>query len=122
MRIRTITVSVVTVLALALAGCSSSGGGGGKPEPAPSPTTASPTPSESPTVDKEAARQACKDGWKAALDTSHVDVDDEPASCLDVPGESAKLYAEALVERNAANRERLDDCLEDPACTEMPIP
>ena len=118
MRIRTITATVVTVLALVLAGCSSSGDG--KPEPAASPTTATPTPS--PTVDLEAARQACKDGWKAALDTSHVDVDDEPASCLDVPGESAKLYAEALVERNAANRERLDDCLEDPACTEMPIP
>lgn len=119
MRIRTITTAVVTVLALALAGCSSSNGDG-KPEPAASSPAATPTPS--PTVDKEAARQACKDGWKAALDTSHVDVDDEPAACLDVPGESAKLYAEALLEQNAANRERLDACLEDPACTEMPIP
>ncbi|GAA3590690.1 hypothetical protein [Streptomyces osmaniensis] len=119
MRIRTITAAAVTVLALALSGCSSNGDG--KPAPATSSSTA-PSPTPSATVDKEAARQACKDGWKAAMDTGDVDVDDEPASCLDVPGESAKLYAEALVERNAANRERMDECLEDPACTEFPIP
>lgn len=117
MRIGTVTASAVTVLALALSGCSS---GDGKPEPAAS-STAAPTPTVSPTVDKEAARQACKDGWKAAMDTGDVSVDDEPAACLDVPGESAKLYAEALVERNAANRERMDECLEDPSCTEFPV-
>lgn len=115
MRIRTTTATVVTVLALALAGCSSSDSDG-KPEPAASSTSASASPS----VDPAVARQACKDGWLQGLQDGSVDKGQIPSECDGVPN-SAQIGVEALQERNAANRERMDDCLADPACTELPI-
>lgn len=113
---RTTTAAVVTVLALALAGCSSSDSDG-KPEPAASSSTA---PSASPSVDPAVARQACKDGWLQGLEDGSVDKGQIPTACAGVPN-SAQIGVEALRERNAANRERMDDCLADPACTELPI-
>jgi hypothetical protein len=62
------------------------------------------------------------DAWVKALDAGTADADHEPAVCGQVPGQSAEMYAEALLEHNRANRKRLDDCLADPSCTEMPIP
>lgn len=112
MRIRTTAVTV-TVLALALAGCSSSDDDG-KPEPA---TTSA---SASPSVDQAAAREACKQGWAQGLADGSVDNGQIPTACDGVPN-SAQIGMEALQERNAANRERMDDCLSDPACTELPI-
>ncbi|MEU5322973.1 hypothetical protein AB0G67_40415 [Streptomyces sp. NPDC021056] len=110
MRIRTTAVTV-TVL-LALAGCSSSDDG--KPEPTTSSASASPS------VDQAAAREACKQGWVQGLEDGSVDKGQIPAACDGVPN-SAQIGMEALQERNAANRERMDDCLADPACTEIPI-
>lgn len=115
MRIRTTTAVTVTML-LALAGCSSSNAGDGKPEPATPSTTAT----SSPTVDQAAAREACKQGWVQGLADGSVDNGQIPTACDGVPN-SAQIGMEALQERNAANRERMDDCLADPACTELPI-
>src|SRR5687768_2324103 len=118
---RTITAAAVAVLALTLTACGSSNDGGdGKPEPATSsPTT---TVSATPTVDRAAARQACIDAWVELLEAGDASADNQPTVCEQVPGQSAAMYAEALRQHNAANREQLDDCLEDPSCTELPIP
>lgn len=113
MRLSTTTAAAITALCLALAGCSSSGDDG-KPEPAAS------SPSASPTVDKAAAAAACKEGWRKGLEDGSVDNGQIPSECDGVPN-SARIGMEALQERNAANRDRLDDCLEDPSCTEWPV-
>jgi hypothetical protein len=105
---------VAAVLVLALGACS----GGGKPDRPSATVTATATA----TVDRAAARKACVDAWVKALDAGTADADHEPAVCGQVPGQSAEMYAEALLEHNRANRERMDDCLADPSCTEMPIP
>jgi hypothetical protein len=118
---RTITAAAVAVLALTLTACGSNGDNGdGKPEPAPRSPTA--TVSATPTVDQAAARQACVDAWLELLEAGDASADKQPAVCEQVPGQSAAMYAEALRKRNEANREQLDECLEDPACTELPIP
>ena len=114
MRIRTTAAVTITALCLALAGCSSSDDG--KPEPTANSTSASASPS----VDQAAAQEACKDGWRKGLADGSVDKGQIPAECAGVPN-SAQIGMEALQERNAANRERMDDCLADPACTELPI-
>lgn len=112
------TAAITAALALALTACGSSGSDD-KPNPPATSTPASATP----TVDQAAARQACIDGWVAILKaTDEPDVDDEPAVCDQVPGQSAEMYAEALRQNNAANRKPLDDCLADPTCTALPIP
>lgn len=120
MRIRTTTAGVLAVLALTLTACGSSDGGDGKPEPAPA--TSSPAATASPTVDRAAARQECIDAWIELLENGNADAENEPTVCEQVPGQSAAMYAEALRQRNAANREQMDECLEDPSCTELPIP
>lgn len=115
MRIRTTTAAVTMVVACALAGCSSSGD-----DSKPGPAASSSTPSASASVDKAAARQACKEGWRKGLEDGSVDKGQIPAECAGVPN-SAQIGMEALQERNAANRDRMDDCLEDPSCTEWPL-
>ena len=119
---RTITAAAVAVLALTLTACGNSdnGDGDGKPEPATTSTTA--TVSATPTVDRAAAREECVDAWLELLEAGGASADNQPTVCEQVPGQSAAMYAEALRQHNAANREQLDDCLEDPSCTELPIP
>lgn len=114
MRTRTTAAAILAVAALALTACSS--GSDDKPtQPASSSASASPP------IDRTAARQACVDAWVQALEDGTADADNEPSVCGAVPGQSAEMYAEALLQHNKANRERLDDCLEDPSCTEMPV-
>ncbi|WP_371099917.1 hypothetical protein [Streptomyces sp. PU_AKi4] len=120
MRTRTTTVGVLAVLTLTLTACSSSDGGDGKPETPATTTSSSATASATPTPDQAAARQACIDAWLDLLETGNADASNEPAVCEQVPGQSAAMYAEALKKRNDANRERMDECLEDPSCTELP--
>lgn len=116
MRIRTTAVTV-TVL-LALAGCSSSDDG--KPEPAASPTSTPATASASPTVD-QAAMQACITAWAQSIRQGASETDPAPAACDGIPDDDGLLYARALKQSIQENRQRMDDCLADPACTELPI-
>jgi hypothetical protein len=114
MRLRT-TAAAVAVLGLALTGCSSSDD---KPE---QPSAPSSSAAPSPTVDQAAAERACKEAWRQAVEDGSASADNYPAACEGVPN-SAGLGAEAIREHRAAGRKRLDDCLEDPSCTELPIP
>lgn len=107
------TIAAAAVAVLALTGCSS--GSDDKPQ-APAGGSAA----ASPTVDREAARRACVNGWLSALERD-PDTEDEPAVCSQVPGQRAAMYAEAVRRQLQGNRDRMDDCLEDPACTELPI-
>lgn len=116
MRTRIRAAVAVAALSLALAACSSSGGDD-KPSPPASSNAAA-----SPTVDRAAARQDCVNAWVKELKDGTASADNEPAVCGKVPGQSAEMYADALLEYNRANRQRLDDCLADASCTEMPIP
>lgn len=115
------TVILFTAACLGLAGCSSSGNSK-KPAPA-----ARVTVSASPSLSEAEARQSCVDAWGRWLDgqPDDYDPDTDPAPALPAcegRSDSATLSFEALRERNAANRERLDACLADPACTEFPLP
>jgi hypothetical protein len=126
MRSRTITATILTVLALTATACTSSdgdGGGGGKPAKPTAAASSSTSAAATPTVDEVTARKACISAWLKILDKpGDPDPADQPTVCEQVPGQAAAMYAEALKERNAANRKELDDCLDDPTCTEMPIP
>jgi hypothetical protein len=119
MHIRRAAVAVLLVLAAATASCSSD-----STNDKPGKPTATPSATSTPSVDKAAARKACVDAWAALLkEDENVSAEDEPAVCDSAPsGQKAEMYAEALRERNKANRDRLDACLQDPTCTEMPIP
>jgi hypothetical protein len=120
MSIRTTTATAFAVLALTLTACSSSGSGGGDDKLATSATSS--TASPSPTIDRAAARQACINQWVDLLEADSASAENEPAVCKQIPGKSAEMYAEALRQRNEANRKPLDDCLEDPSCTALPVP
>lgn len=103
---------------LALAGCSSSGADG---KPAP---TATATATATPSLSAAEAAKACSDAWYALMTSDGYDPDAEPAKptvCEGLP-KQADMYMEALHKRNAANREKFDQCTQDPACTEWPIP
>lgn len=112
------TAAAVAVLALALTACSSTD----KPEqPATSTSSAAP----SPTVDLAAARKACVAAWLELLEAGTAEAENEPAVCKQVPGQSAEMFTEATLERNKANRERYDACLENPGgpdCEEWMTP
>jgi hypothetical protein len=112
----TVTVLLATTTLLALVGCSSK-----TTEPTKS---ASPTATQSPAVSKAEARQACVDAWLTLMTSDGYDPDadpETPAACNGLAGQ-ADMYAEALRERNTENRGRLDECLDDPSCTEFPAP
>lgn len=113
MNLRT-TAAAVAVLALALSGCA---GGDDTPEPKPSASGSTPA---SPTADRAAARQQCIDAWVKALEDDTASAENQPAVCGQVPGQAAQMYAEALAQHNAANRERLEECMDDPSCTDYP--
>jgi ABC-type Fe3+-hydroxamate transport system substrate-binding protein len=99
---RTRTALTTALLALvALTGCSSDSSDDEPSKPTPAVTVTQ-------TVDTAAARRACVDAWAELLqDDEEVGVEDEPAVCDEVPGQSAEMYMEALHERNQANRDAL---------------
>ncbi|MFD3614442.1 hypothetical protein ACFWWT_04165 [Streptomyces sp. NPDC058676] len=114
---RTTTTTLIAAACLALAGCSSSGDGGDKPSPIMTKTvTASPSLSEA------EARQACVDGWSAVIEekkTEHA-WEDRPAVCDGLPDQT-DMYMDGLDKKPAENRRQIDECLENPACTSLPI-
>lgn len=93
---------------LALAGCSS--GGSGKPKPTV-------TVTQTPKLTAAEQRQACITAWGAVIE------EDDPATPSECSGleDQAGMYMEALHKRNAANREKFDECTRDPSCTEWPV-
>lgn len=115
MHSRTVAAALA-VLALAFAGACSSDGEGSVPKPSGSSAAASPT------VDPAVARKACVDAWAEAIrqdpDSGEADV---PVACSQVSDDRSTLYGEAVRQKVQEGRDRMDACLEDPACTEMPI-
>lgn len=112
------TAVLLTAAMLAIAGCSSSGG---EPEKETVTVTASPSLSEA------ESRAACVAAWRGWFDNTPEGYDAEwdPAPALPAcagRADSAQLGFEALRERNAENRARLDECLDDPGCTALPVP
>ncbi|MDX3645322.1 hypothetical protein [Streptomyces sp. MB09-02B] len=110
------TTTLLAAACLALAGCSD---GGEEPT-----KTVTATVTTSPSLSEAEAKQACVKAWLALMTADGYDPDAEPATpdeCGNLPGQ-ADMYAEALAQRNAANRESLDECLENPACTGWPVP
>jgi hypothetical protein len=112
----TVTAVVCLLLAGTLAGCSSS-----SDDPKP---TATKTVTATPSLSAAEQKQACVDAWHSLMTADGYDPDAEPptpAQCGGLPGQ-ADMYMEALRARNAENRARVDECLEDPSCTSVPIP
>jgi hypothetical protein len=114
------TTTLLVAACLALSGCSASS----DDEP---PAKASGTVTEGPSLSDAEARQACVDDWARWYEEKPKGYDPETDPLPELPAcegraDSAELGFEALKERNEANRERLDACLEDPACSEFPIP
>lgn len=113
---RRATVMPAVILLLTLTGCSS-----GSDEPT---KTVTATVTASPSLSEAEAKQACVDAWLALMTGDDYDPDTEPetpGACDGLPGQ-ADMYAEALTERNAANIDELDECLDDPSCTAWPAP
>ncbi|MFJ1667387.1 hypothetical protein ACIOK4_13560 [Streptomyces bottropensis] len=114
------TTVLLAVVCLALAGCSS--GGGEEPE-----KTVTVTATASPSLSEAEARAACVDAWRDWFDNEPAgyDPDTDPLpelpACEGLPNQAA-MGAEALLERNAENRARHDECTRDPACTDFPAP
>jgi hypothetical protein len=110
------TATLLTAACLALAGCT---GGGDEPT-----KTVTATVTASPSLPEAEAKTACVKAWLTLMTADGYDPETEPATpgeCKGLPGQAA-MYAEALAQRNAANRDELDDCLNDPSCTELPVP
>jgi len=110
------TVVLLAAVCLALAGCTNS-------EPAKPAVTV--TATKTPELSAAEQKQACVDAWLAVMTADDYDPDEgldaQPGVCEELPGQ-AGMYAEALAARNQANRDELAECVEDPACTSMPIP
>jgi hypothetical protein len=102
------TTAILLVTCLALAGCSS--GGSGKPTPAV-------TVTKTPKLSAAEQRAACITAWGAVID------EEDPATPAECGGlkDQAGMYMEALHKRNAANREKFDECTRNPSCTEWPV-
>jgi pectin methylesterase-like acyl-CoA thioesterase len=115
---RTTITALLAAAILALAGCSSSDDG------KPAKATATVTATKAPSLDAADARQVCVDAWLSVMTTDGYDPDAEPVTPAECEGQSgqAEMYAEALQQRNQANRDEIDECLEDLSCTELPIP
>lgn len=110
------TATLLTAACLALAGCTD-----GADE---STKTVTATVTATPSLPEAEAKQACVKAWLTLMTADGYDPDAEPATpdeCGGLPGQ-ADMYAEALAQRNAANRNELDECLNDPSCTTWPIP
>lgn len=119
MRRTTVLLAAVLLLVGAAVDCSS----GGEPEK----ETVTVTASASPSLSEAEARQACVDAWRAWFDNEPEGYDPDTDPLPSLPAcegrhDRAELGFEALKERNEENRARLDECLDDPGCTEMPIP
>jgi len=113
------TIILLAAACFALAGCSDSSSDDDKPQPAVTETVTA-----TPSLSQAEARQACIDEWLAIMTESpgeEVDFEAQPAVCEGLP-KQLEMYSQAVLERGAANRERIDECVEDPTCTSVPIP
>jgi PBP1b-binding outer membrane lipoprotein LpoB len=110
------TAALLVAISLVLAGCSS-GGDDSKPQPTV-------TVTKSPELSATEKRQACVDAWLVVFKETPndaPDIEDKPTECEGLSGQ-ADMYVEAMQQRNAENRGKVDECLEDPSCTSIPIP
>ncbi|MGV9881449.1 hypothetical protein [Streptomyces sp. NPDC003006] len=109
-------VALLAASALALASCSSAADS----EPPKATATVIKTPSLSATEQRE----ACVDAWSNALQKdADTDLDQEPAECDGLrEDDQMDRYMEGLQKRNAINRGDVQECLDDPPCTSLPIP
>lgn len=120
MRHTALATVAVAVTALALAGCSASSGA----DTPKATVTATTTAAQTPEVSTEQARTACVDAWAQVLDADvNADIDQPPTACQGLPaGDKLPLYIKGMEQRSEANRKEIDDCIQDPACTSVPIP
>lgn len=111
------TVVLLATACLTLAGCSSSTSSEDKPNP-----TVTKTVTASPSLSEAEARQACVDRWSAAIEEKGTEHswEDRPAVCEGLADQMA-MYMDGLDKKPAENRQRIDECLEDPSCTSVPI-
>ncbi|MFD8845475.1 hypothetical protein [Streptomyces pseudogriseolus] len=116
MNTRTAACAALLALAALTAGCGSSDDKPSEPE--------QPAATVTKTVDTAAARAACVDAWAELLQGDEdLDPADEPSACQGLP-EDDRLdrYMDGLAQRNQANRDEVEACLDDPSCTSVPIP
>lgn len=117
---RTLTATAAALLLVGAAACSSSPAGDPKP-------AATVTATATPSLSAAQARQACLDAWRTWLDNEPADYNAEADPAPTLPAcagrtDGVDLEFEAVQERNAENRGKIDDCLADPTCTSLPIP
>ncbi|MER7738878.1 hypothetical protein ABTX34_11225 [Streptomyces sp. NPDC096538] len=115
---KTRATACAALLALAaLTGCSS--GSDDKPEQPEQPAA-----TVTKTLDTAAARKACVDAWAELLQGDEdLGLEDEPSTCQGLPEDDRiDRYMDGLAQRNQANRDEVQACLDDPACTSVPIP
>ncbi|MFE2046649.1 hypothetical protein ACFXAZ_38210, partial [Streptomyces sp. NPDC059477] len=73
-------------------------------------------------------RQACVDAWAETISNRpagfdpDTDSDAEPDACAGIPGDDwLDAYTDGLQQSNETGRNEIDECLEDPSCTSIPI-
>ncbi|MFI6530500.1 hypothetical protein [Streptomyces uncialis] len=118
------TAATITALLLATtAGCSS--GSGGDPKPAAT-VTETATPEQ--TYDADKARAGCVNAIAEAIANRPAgfdpdkDDDPRPAECDAIPEvDYTDAYMEGLERVNKQGRDKFSECLEDPACTSVPV-
>ncbi|MFE1315198.1 hypothetical protein [Streptomyces sp. NPDC058755] len=115
---RTTITALLAAAALTLAGCSSSGDGD-KPQ-----ATTTVTATKTPKLSAAERRKACVSAWAAVLhDNADADQElDEPAECANLPGDHSGMYFDGMMQRNRENQDAARKCLDDPSCTELPVP
>lgn len=113
------SAAVSAALLLALTSCSSDS------EPTPAKTV---TVTKTPELSAEEARAACVDAWADTLDSRPADFDPEtdedpvPAACAGLPEDGyTDRYMEGLHQSNQENLDRMQECLDDPGCTSLPL-
>ena len=113
------TIALLATIALTLTACTSSNADQPKPT-----ATATVTAAKTPEVSTEQARTACVDAWAQVLDADvNADIDQPPTACQGLPaGDKLPLYIKGMQQRSEANRQEIDDCIQDPACTGVSIP
>jgi hypothetical protein len=115
---RRTVIALLATATLALAGCSAAG----EDEKPQTPATA--TVTKAPELSAAEKRKACVDAWADAIQAdADTDIDQQPAACEGLPeDDNLDRYMEGMQQRNKANRDDMQACLDDPTCTSYPVP
>ncbi|MGW8988312.1 hypothetical protein ACWGRF_00030 [Streptomyces zhihengii] len=121
MRLRPAARLLLAAAVTVLTGCRGSSGTHDKP-------AATKTVTATPTLSAAEARAACVDAWADTIAARPDDFDPEsgndpdPVACEGLPeDEWLDMYLEGLQKSDEANADEMRDCLDDPACTRLPV-